>query len=424
MHRVVVTGLGFVTSIGNSRAEVLSSLREVRTGVEVFAPLFEFDCPVQLAGTVKGFEFPTPDPFDWILTDHVALKRAELRTMTPNAVFACVAAKEAIADAGLEPAQVSHRDTGFYCASAGSPWLTHEGLATVLKRGVSRATPPSVIASMPNSLHLNLTSHLRIKGASLSFSSACASSAHALGSAFDLIRSGRQKTMIVAGAEDCHPYNVLPFAALRALSVQTDPTLSPCAFDVQRDGFVVTGGSVVLILEERTQAEARGAQIYAEMAGWGQATDGYDVVAPDPSGDGLAAAMRSAMSDAHLAPAAIDYLNAHATSTLAGDLAEVAALKQVFADGDGPWISSTKSLTGHGLSLAGAMEAAFCCLALDDEFVPVSAHIRELDPACGGLKIATAKVEAQPQHAMSNSSGFGGANVALIFSKPEAPAGP
>ena len=420
MHRVVVTGLGFITSIGNSRAEVLRSLREARTGVEIFPPLAKFDSPVQLAGTVKGFEFPTTDPFDWELPAGSALKRAELRTMTPNAVFACFAAKDAIADARLEPAQISNRDTGFYCASAGSPWLIHEGLATVLKRGVSRATPPGVIASMPNSLHLNLTSHLGIRGASLSFSSACASSAHAMGSAFDLIRSGRQKTMFVAGAEDCHPYNILPFAALRALSVQTDPSLAPCAFDANRDGFVVTGGSVVLVLEERAQAQARGAHIYAEMTGWGQATDGYDVVAPDPTGDGLAAAMRSAIADANLAPESIDYLNAHATSTIPGDLAEVTALRQVFAEGSGPWISSTKSLTGHGLSLAGAMEAAFCCLALDKKFVPVSANIRNLDPACAGLRIVTQPVDVQPHHAMSNSSGFGGANVSLVFSRPDA----
>ncbi len=419
MHRVVVTGLGFVTSIGNGRAEVLRSLRETRTGVEAFAPLLEFESAVTLAGTIKGFEFSTPDPLDWTLPGGSTLKRAELRTMTPNAVFAHVAAMEAIADAGLEPAQVSHRQTGFYCASAGSPWLTHEALASVLERGVGRTATSTVIASMPNSLHLNLTARLRIQGASVSLSSACASSAHALGHAFDLIRSGRQKTMIVAGAEDLHPYNILPFAALRALSVQTDPQLAPCAFDVHRDGFVVTGGGVVLVLEERSQALARGAAIHAEMLGWGQATDGYDVVAPEPGGDGLAAAMRSALDDAALAAEAIDYINAHATSTTAGDLAETNALKQVFREGDGPWISSTKSLTGHGLSLAGAMEAAFSCLAISEKFVPVSANIRELDPACAGLRIVTQPVDVQPRYAMSNSSGFGGANVALIFARPE-----
>jgi 3-oxoacyl-[acyl-carrier-protein] synthase-1 len=394
-------------------------LRETRTGVEIFPALAEFDCPVKLAGTVKGFEFPTPDPLDWKLPDPTVLKRAELRAMTPNAIYAYFAALEAITDARLDPAQVSNRDTGFYCASAGSPWLTYEALASVLQRGVGRTATSTVVASMPNSLHLNLTARLRIRGASLSFSSACASSAHALGHAFDLIRSGRQNTMIVAGAEDIHPYNVLPFAALRALSVQADPLLAPCAFDVHRDGFVVTGGGAVLVLEERAQALARGATVHAEMTGWGQATDGYDVVAPDPTGAGLAAAMNQALADAALAPGEIDYINAHATSTTAGDLAEVNALRQVFGESDGPWISSTKSLTGHGLSLAGAMEAAFSCLALSAGFVPVSANIRELDPACAGLRIVTEPVDVRLRHAMSNSSGFGGANVALVFSKPE-----
>ncbi len=418
MFRVVITGLGFTTSIGNDHAAVLRSLRETRTGIELFAPLVDSDCPAKLAGTVKGFDFPNPDPFDWIYPEKIRLKRAELRTMTPNAIFAYAAAQEAIADAGLTPDHVSNRDTGFYCASAGSPWLIHSCLSTVLERGASRAVPPAVIASMPNSLHLNLTARLRIKGASLSFSSACASSAHALGSAFDLIKHGRQKTMIVAGAEDCHFYNVLPFAALRALSVQTDPALAPCAFDVARDGFVVTGGGAVLILEEASQAERRGAKIYAEMTGWGQTTDGYDVVAPDPSGDGLAAAMQSALQEAGTAPQDVDYINAHATSTIAGDLAELNAVRQVFKIGKCPWISSTKSLTGHGLSLAGAMEAAFCCLALDEGFMPVSANIRELDPACADLPIITTPVDAKPRIALSNSSGFGGANVALVFAKP------
>lgn len=417
MFRVVVTGLGFTTSIGNDRAEVLRSLREARTGIELFAPLLESDCPAKLAGTVKGYDFPNPDPFDWTLPPKLKLKRAELRTMTPNALYAYAAAQEAIADAGLEPAQISNRDTGFYCASAGSPWLVHHSLQTVLERGVGRAMPPGVIASMPNSLHLNLTSLLGIKGASLSFSSACASSAHALGSAFDLIKSGKQKTMIVAGAEDCHPYNIFPFAALRALSVQTDPAIAPCAFDIARDGFVVTGGGAVLILEEAEQAERRGAKIYAEMTGWGQATDGYDVVAPDPSGDGLAAAMQSALQEAKIAPQDVDYINAHATSTIAGDVAELSAVRQVFEIGKCPWISSTKSLTGHGLSLAGAMEAAFCCLALDEGFMPVSANIRELDPAAADIPIITKPIDAKPRIAMSNSSGFGGANVALLFSK-------
>jgi 3-oxoacyl-[acyl-carrier-protein] synthase-1 len=227
--------------------------------------------------------------------------------------------------------------------------------------------------------------------------------------------------MFVAGAEDIEQHNVLPFATLRALTEATDPELSPCAFDKSRDGFVVTGGGAVLVLEDAAHATARGAKIYAEVSGWGQATDGYDVIAPDPNGSGLAGAMQHALADALLAPEAIDYINAHGTSTIAGDIAEVNAIRQVFRAGHYPLISSTKSLTGHGLSLAGAMEAAFCCLAIKENFTPVSAHIRELDPAFQDVPIVTKATQARPRTAMSNSSGFGGANVSVIFSAHPSP---
>jgi 3-oxoacyl-[acyl-carrier-protein] synthase-1 len=418
MNRVVVTGLGFTTSIGNSRSAVLQSLIECRTGVEVFAPFVESDQPVKLVGTVKGFAFPTEDPLDWSLPEKLKFGRPEMRTMTPNALFTCAAMLEAIDDAGLGPEHVSNPGTGFYCASAGSAWLTHTGFDMMFKRGLRRTPLAMAIAGMPNSLHLNLTTRFKIKGASVSFSSACASSAHALGSAFDLIRMGRQKIMFVAGAEDCQPHNILPFAGLRALTESTDPERSPCAFDISRDGFVVTGGGVVLVLEDAAHAAARGATVYAEMKGWGQATDGYDVIAPDPEGSGLANAMRNALDDAALVPGDIDYINAHATSTIAGDLAEINAIRQVFPSGRCPLISSTKSLTGHGLSLAGAMEAAFCCLAIREKFTPVSAHIRELDPAFEDLPIVTKPTDSRPRTVITNSSGFGGANVAVILSAP------
>jgi len=271
---------------------------------------------------------------------------------------------------------------------------------------------------MPNSLHLNLTARFAIKGASVAFNSACASSSHALGSACDLIRLGRQKIMFVVGAEDCHPYNILPFASLRALSSQSDPALAPRPFDVSRDGFVITGGSAVLVLEDADHAAARGASIYAEVKGWGQASDGYDVVAPDPSGDGLARAMRNALQDAHLHVSEVDYINAHATATSAGDLAELNALKSVFKNNARPKVSSTKAFTGHGLSLAGALEAAISCLAIREGFMPASAKIELLDPACDGVSILTSRCDERPRVVMSNSSGFGGANVALIFAEP------
>lgn len=419
MRRVVVTGLGFTTSIGNDRAAVLASLREGRSGIEVMPELAASNDRVRLAGTVKGFAFPTPDPLDWIMPGSLQLSRAQLRTLTPNAVYAIAAMEEAIRDARLAPELVSNPDTGLHVASAGSTWLTHEVVGSLLTRGPMRTPAPSVVAGMPNSLQINLAAHYAIKGASLGFSSACASSAHAVGFAADLIRMGRQQVVFVVGAEDCHPCTILPFAALRALSSQSDPALAPCAFDVARDGFVVTGGAAVLVLESAEHAAARGAPVYAEVKGWGQSSDGHDVVAPDPTGSGLARSMGNALLDANLPPSEVDYVNAHATATTAGDLAELSALKAVFTGEKKPHVSSTKSLTGHGLSLAGALEAAICCLALHEGFMPVSAKIRELDPACEGVDILTRPVPHRPRIAMSNSSAFGGANVTLILGAPQ-----
>lgn len=417
MNRVVVTGLGFISSIGNSRSTVLESLREGRCGIEVMPELAAANDRVKLAGTVKGFSFPSNDQLDWTFPDSIALSRTQLRTMVPHAVFAVGAMQEAIADAGLDPAQVSTPHTGLYCASAGSSSMIYAALDSVLKRGPARTSAPTVVTGMPNSLHLNLTARFGIKGASVGFSSACASSAHALGSACDLIRMGRQKIMFVVGAEDCDLCNILPFASLRALSQQSDPALAPRPFDANRDGFIVTGGAATLVLEDADHAAARGATIYAEVTGWGQASDGYDVVAPDPSGGGLARAITNALRDADLESSAIDYINAHATATHAGDLAELNALKTVFTSDKRPKVSSTKALTGHGLSLAGALEAGICCLAVREGFMPVSAKIQQLDPACEGVSILTERCDEAPRVAMSNSSGFGGSNVALIFSQ-------
>lgn len=416
MKRVVVTGLGFTSSVGNNRVEVLHSLRECRSGIEVMPELVASNDRVKLAGTVKGFTFPTTDPLDWTFPSTLKFNRNELRTMSPNSVFAVAAMEEAIRDAQLDPDLVSHPLTGLHTASAGSSWLEHGVIESLLTRGPMRTSAPSVVAAMPNGLQLNLAARYGIKGASLGFSSACASSAHAVGFAADLIRAGRQEIVFVVGAEDCNPCTILAFASLRALSSQDDPALAPRAFDVARDGFVVTGGAAVLVLESADHAAARGAPAYAEIKGWGQASDGHDVVAPDPTGNGLARAMTNALRDAAFEPSDVDYLNAHATATTAGDLAELNALKAVFTGAKKPQVSSTKSLTGHGLSLAGALEAAICSLALHEGFMPVSANITQLDPACEGVNIITQPVPDRPRVAMSNSSAFGGANVSLILS--------
>ena len=418
MKRAVVTGLGFITSIGNSRSEVTDSLKSVRHGIAVFPEFEKLNAPVRLVGTIKGFEFPSADFEDWSSPATYKIARETLRPMSPNSLYAWFAMKEAIADAELPPELVSHEDTGLMCASGGSMWMAYENMHLMVTRGVQRCPPMGIINGIPGSLYVNLVPAFRIKGASLGFSSACASSSHSLGEALDLIRDGRQKIVFVVGAEDCNKFSILPFAGIRALSPQTNPDLAPRAFDKRRDGFVGTGGATVLVVEELESARARSVpKIYAEVTGWGQASDGHNVLAPDPSGDGLARAMKLAMADAKIEAGDVDYLNAHATATEFGDRAEIEAIRKAFPEGKRPLVSSTKSLTGHGLSLAGAMESAFCCLALHEKFTPVSAKISEVDPMCEGVPIVKDPVDKAPRIVLNNSSGFGGANVAIVLQR-------
>ena len=418
-RRVVVTGLGFITSIGNNRAQVLASLRECRTGIEYYPELERTGVPVRLAGTVKEFSFPELRPDEWIYPEIYKIRREHLRSMAPNVVYGFCATQQAIDDAQLPPELVSNPRTGAMCASNGSAWLTYEYLDIMLEKGPQRCNPMAMVASIAGTLNMNLVACFGIKGHSLGFSSACASSAHALGAAFDRIRMNRQDTVFVIGAEDCNLFSILPFVGTRALTTQTDPAISPCAFDRKRDGFVITGGATVLVLEELEHARRRGASIHAEMLGWGEASDGYTVMAPEPDGDGLARAMESAIDDAGISAGDVDYINAHGTSTPAGDAAEIRAIKRVFSATKSPYVSSTKSITGHGLSLAGSMEAAFCCLALEERFTPVSAHITELDPEFDPVAVVTVPIDHAPRIAITNSSGFGGTNVAAIFRRWE-----
>jgi 3-oxoacyl-[acyl-carrier-protein] synthase I len=418
-RRVVITGIGLITSIGNNRNDVLSGLRESRTGIEYFAPLDRAGVPVRLAGTVKGFDFPELRSDEWSYPDGYEIPRAQLRSMSPNVVYGFCAMQQAIADSQLPADLVSNPRTGAMCASGGSAWLTYDYLDMMLKKGPQRCNPMAMVASIAGTLNMNLVASFGIRGASLGFSSACASSAHALGAAFDKIRLNRQDVVFVAGAEECNLFSILPFVGTRALTTQKDPALSPCAFDVKRDGFAVAGGAAVLVLEELEHARARGVPIHAEMIGWGEASDGYSVMAPEPEGDGLARAMESAIHEAGISPDEVDYINAHGTATQIGDVAEVQAIKRVFNGGKLPFVSSTKSITGHGLSLAGAMEAAFCCLALEEGFTPMSANISELDPRFESVPIVTEAIKDAPAIALTNSSGFGGTNVAVIFRKWE-----
>lgn len=416
MRKVYITGVGFITSIGNDAASVSESLRELRHGMVLYPPFQKPDVPVKVAAPIRDFQTDTTDQEDWVFPARYRIKRELLRGMAPHGVYSFCAMQQAIEDAKLDESDISNAGTGLYAASAGSPFLLGFHLERMRKFGVMRCPPLGIVASISGTVNFNLVSHFKIKGASTGFSSACASSAHAAAFAYDEIALGRQERMFVVGAEDGNVESILPFAGMRALSLQADPSIASRPFDVARDGFVGTGGATVLVLESEAEVARRGVKPYCELAGWGQASDGHNVAISHPDGDGLRTAIENALRQADVAPDEVDYVNAHATSTPIGDISEAKALRTIFKGNPSrPAVSSTKALTGHGLSLAGAMEAGFCALAMKEGFIPGSAHITNLDPACAGLNIIRATLPQRPNVVISNSSGFGGANVCLVF---------
>jgi 3-oxoacyl-[acyl-carrier-protein] synthase-1 len=418
MPRVFITGLGFVTSIGNDAVTITRNLRELRHGFELYPPFQKPDIPVKVIGTIKEFTTDSADPEDWTFPARYKIKRELLRSMAPNGLFAHCAMLQAVEDASLAAEDISNPQTGLYAASGGSPYLTNYHHERLQKYGVMKCSPLGIVASIVGTLNFNLVAAFKILGASCGFSSACASSAHAIGYAFDDITLGRQKRMFVVGAEDGNVDAILPFAGMRTLSLQTDPSLASRPFDAARDGFVGTGGAVVLVLENEEEVARRGVKPYAEILGWGQASDGYNVAISHPEGSGAAGSMMNALGAANVAPADVDYVNAHATSTLIGDVSEARALRAVFKEATPRVaVSSTKALTGHGLSLAGAMESAFCALVLREGFIPGSAHLTKVDPECDGLNLPRTSENRQANIVVKNSSGFGGANVALVFKR-------
>ncbi len=420
MPRVFITGLGFITSIGNDAATVTRNLRELRHGFELYPPFQKPDIPVKVIGTIKDFTTDSTDPEDWTFPARYKIKRELLRSMAPNGLFAHCAMLQAIEDAKLTDADISNPQTGLYAASGGSPYLTHHHHERLNKYGVMRCSPLGIVASIVGTLNFNLVAAFKIQGASCGFSSACASSAHALGYAFDDLVLGRQKRMFIVGGEDGNTDAILPFAGMRTLSLQTDPNLASRPFDAARDGFVGTGGGAVLVLETEDEVARRRVRPYAELLGWGQASDGYNVAISHPEGSGSAAAMNNALRATGVSPDQVDYVNAHATSTVIGDVSEARALRAVFqASLPRVAVSSTKALTGHGLSLAGAMESAFSVLAMREGFIPGNAHLTTPDPECADLNIPRTSENRAPNIVIKNSSGFGGANVALVFKRAQ-----
>ena len=417
MEPIWITGMGLITSIGNDHSSVVESLRSMKHGIECPSMLQGNDSPVKVAGTVKEFEVDSPDPEDWVYPQKYRVPRATLRSFSPHVLYAWCALQQAIEDANLSEEDIQDPDSGLYTSSGGSMRSIHKHFEKMDRRGVMACNPLAIVASIAGTLTFNLVAALGIRGSSTGLVSACASSGHALGTALDEIRLGRQKRMLVVGAEDCNFESIVPFCGMRALSLEEDPNLASRPFDIKRNGFVGTGGSVCLVLETQSEAERRGALPYARFLGWGQASDGHNVAISHPEGRGLRDAMIKALQDANVEPSDIDYVNAHAPSTSIGDASEMKALKSVFPATQAVKVSSTKALTGHGLSLSSIMEAAFCCLALKNGFLPGSANVTEPDPELEHLDLLRTRTDIQANRIMSNSSGFGGANVSVVFEK-------
>jgi 3-oxoacyl-[acyl-carrier-protein] synthase-1 len=402
MRRVVVTGIGIVSSIGNNRQEVSDSLRQGRSGI-CFSEEY---CEMKFRSHVHGPIRLNPDDL---------IDRKIRRFMGDGAAYNYLAMQEAIADAGLEENEVSHPRTGLVMGSGG-PSTSNMLLAwdSYRDKGIKKVGPYMVPRSMSNTNSACLATPFKIKGVNYSISSACATSAHCVGNAAELIQLGKQDIVFAGGGEEVHWTMTVLFDAMGALSSKYNatPEAASRAYDAGRDGFVISGGGGVLVVEELAHARARGAKIYAELVGYGATSDGYDMV--QPSGEGAARCMRQAMEGIE---GRIDYINAHGTSTPIGDIKELQAVKEVFGN-QAPPISSTKSLSGHALGAAGVHEAIFSLLMMDGRFICASANIENLDPGAEGVPIVRERVDdARIDIAMSNSFGFGGTNASLVFQR-------
>lgn len=405
MRRVVITGLGIVSSIGNSAEEVAASLKAGRSGIAADAEMAERGFRSQISGA------PRIDP-----AEHID-KRA-LRFMGPGAAYAHISMQQAIADAGLEESDISNPRTGVIAGSGGPStsnlFAAHQ---IVLEKGSPKRIGPLMVPrGMSSTVSANLSTAFRIKGINYSITSACSTSLHCIGSATEQIQFGKQDVMFAGGGEELDWTLSCLFDAMGAMSSKYNdtPQKASRAFDAGRDGFVIAGGGGMIVLEELEHAKARGAKIYAEVTGFGATSDGADMVAP--SGEGGERAMRLALET--MGDRRVSYINAHGTSTPVGDVGEIEAVRRVFGEGATPPVSSTKSMTGHSQGATGAQEAIYCLLMLRDDFIAPSINVETLDPALKPAEIATSLVEnAGLDTVMTNSFGFGGTNGSMLLSK-------
>ena len=403
MKRVVITGLGIVSSIGNNKAEVLESLKEGKSGIKFSEEMAEMGFRSQVHGAL---DIDLPSLID----------RKTYRFMADAAAYAYIAMQQAIEDAGLPEELVSNERTGIIVGSGGASTKNQiDAIDTLRKNGSTRRIGPYMVTrTMGSTVSACLATPFKIKGVNYSISSACSTSAHCIGNAVEQIQLGKQDIVFAGGGEELHPYMSAMFDAMGALSSKfnDNPTVASRAYDKDRDGFVISGGGGIVVVEELEHALARGAKIYAEITGYGATSDGYDMVAP--SGEGAERCMRQAIATVD---GEIDYINAHGTSTPAGDLPEVRAINKVFGD-KFPKLTSTKSLTGHALGAAGVNEVIYSLLMMENNFIAASAHIDELDPEVAEYPIVRERIDnIELNNILSNSFGFGGTNACVVLSK-------
>jgi len=399
MKRVVVTGMGIVSSLGNDIVEVTSSLKEGKSGIQFCEDYAELGMRSHIAGRVS-------------IDQKALIDRKHLRFMGDAAAYSYVAMQQAIEDAGLDLEEIKNPKVGLITGSGGGSPENNILAAQVAKeRGVKRVGPYAVPKTMGSTTSACLSTMFGIQGTSYSISSACSTSAHCIGHAADLIRGGRHHTVFAGGGEEEHWTMSILFDAMGEMSSKYNdtPTEASRTYDVNRDGFVIAGGGGILVLEEYEHAIARGAKIYAELVGFGATSDGYDMVAP--SGEGAVRCMQQALETVD---GPVDYVNTHGTSTPVGDTKELEALKTVFPD-KVPFISATKALSGHALGAAGVHEAIYSLIMMKEKFLAASANIKELDPAAIDLPILMENLNQKVRTMMSNSFGFGGTNATLVF---------
>ncbi|MCK0153011.1 beta-ketoacyl-ACP synthase I [Alcanivorax sp. S6407] len=403
MRRVVITGMGIVSCLGNDAESVTQSLKEGRSGIRFNETYKEMGMRSQVAGV------PEINLEDFI-------DRKARRFMGDSAAYAYVAMQQAIADAGLSEEEVSNERTGLIAGSGGHSSLNQVEAADIARsRGVKRVGPYMVPRIMASTVSAGLATPFKIKGVNYSITSACATSAHCIGNAVEQIQMGKQDRVFAGGGEEEHWALSCLFDAMGALSSKYNdtPEKASRAYDANRDGFVIAGGGGMVVVEDLETALARGAKIYAEVVGYGATSDGHDMVAP--SGEGAARCMRQAMATYE---GKVDYINAHGTSTPVGDVAELKAVREVFGD-NCPDIGSTKSLSGHSLGAAGVQEAIYCLLMMQHDFTALSANIETLDEKAEGLPVLVEGKNQGPKVVMSNSFGFGGTNASLLMKKWE-----